>query len=241
MPATRHAHPDATRPCRSALARDIVLPGARAFFPLVAALALGTFARSTHAETVYKCTTSGQTIYQQTPCAKSQHQEQLQLPDSAPADGRVAPMPTPPADGVFVDETPPPQPPRPLPTLYMCVRATDGKTYTSSNGHPDAYAAPLGVLGAVDNGLANTYGSRNAAVSSFPELNRGKGNAAAIANSNYVWVQDQCRPMSPAETCQALRDQNDANQKAIRNAFKSERGPLDAKDAELHSQLQGCS
>ncbi|UPG94910.1 DUF4124 domain-containing protein [Luteibacter aegosomatissinici] len=207
---------------------------------LITLLTLGLIASHAHAETVYKCTTAGQTIYQQTPCARSQHQEQLQLTDSAPADGRVAPMPKPPTDGVFVDETPPPQPPRPLPALYLCVRATDGKTYTSTNGHPDSYAAPLGVLGAVDNGLANTYGSRNAAVSSFPELNRGKGNAASVATSNYVWVQDQCRPMSPTETCQALRDQNDANQKAIRNAFKSERAPLDAKDAELRSQLQGC-
>lgn len=193
------------------------------------------------AETVYKCVTNGQTIYQQTPCARQQRQEVLQLQDSAPADGRVAPMPAPaPGQLTVTDETPPPAPPRPLPSLYLCVRATDGKTYTSTNGHPDAYAAPLGVLGAVDNGLANTYGSRNAAVSSFPELNRGKGNASAVASTNYVWVRDQCRPMSPGETCAALRDENDANQKAIRNAFKSERAPLDARDAELRSQLQGC-
>lgn len=192
-------------------------------------------------ETVYKCVTGGQTIYQQTPCAKQQRQEVLQLDDSAPADGRVAPMPSPaPGQLTVTDETPPPAPRQPLPALYLCVRATDGKTYTSTNGHPDSYAAPLGVLGAVDNGLANTYGSRNAAVSSFPELNRGKGNASAVASTNYVWVRDACRPMSPAETCAALRDQNDANQKAIRNAFKSERGPLDAKDAQLRAQLQGC-
>jgi hypothetical protein len=195
---------------------------------------------SARAETVYKCVADGQTIYQQTPCAKQQHQDVLQLTDSAPANGRVAPMPTPAPGQLTVTDETPPRPAVPLPSMYLCVRATDGKTYTSSNGHPDAYAAPLGVLGAVDNGLANTYGSRNAAVSSFPELNRGKGNAAAVATSNYVWVRDQCRPMSPGETCAALHDQNDANQKAIRQAFKSERGPLDAKDAQLRAQLQGC-
>ncbi|KJV35461.1 DUF4124 domain-containing protein [Luteibacter yeojuensis] len=187
----------------------------------------------------YKCTANGQTIYQQTPCAKQQHQEVLQLDDSAPAPSR--PVVPPPPDGVFTDVEPPaPTPPRPVPQMYLCTRATDGKTYTSSNGHPDAYAAPLGVLGAVDNGLANVYGSRNAAVSSFPELNRGKGNAAAVANANYVWVRDTCRPMSAAETCQTLRDEQGANEKAIRNAFKSERAPLDAKDAALRGQLQGC-
>jgi len=208
----------------------------------VLALLLALPMGSAQAETVYKCVAGGQTIYQQAPCAKQQHQEVLQLTDSAPADGRVAPMPTAPPsrDQLTVTDDTPQRPAAPLPTLYLCVRATDGKTYTSSNGHPDAYAAPLGVLGAVDNGLANTYGSRNAAVSSFPEINRGKGNAAAIATSNYVWVRDQCRPMSPAETCGALRDQNDANQKAIRNAFKSERGPLDIKDVQLRSQLQNC-
>lgn len=192
------------------------------------------------AETVYKCLANGQTIYQQTPCAKQQKQEVLQLTDSAPADGRVAPMPTPAPGQLTVTDETPPRPAAPVPVMYLCTRATDGKTYTSNNGHPDPYTAPLGVLGAVDNGLAYTYGSRNAAVSSFPELNRGKGNAAAVATSNYVWVQDQCRPMSAAESCAALRDQNDANQKAMRNAFKSERGPLDAKDVALRQQLQGC-
>jgi hypothetical protein len=205
---------------------------------VVAMLALPLSAA--RAETVYKCVANGQTSYQQTPCTKQQHQDVLELTDSAPADGRVAPMPTPAPGQLTVTDETPPRPAAPLPTMYLCVRATDGKTYASSNGHPDAYAAPLGVLGAVDNGLANTYGSRNAAVSSFPELNRGKGNAAAVATSNYVWVRDECRPMSPGETCAALHDQNDANQKAIRNAFKSERAPLDAKDAQLRSQLQGC-
>lgn len=194
-----------------------------------------------HAETVYKCVAGGRTIYQQQPCAKGQHAETLQLDDSTPANGQVAPMPSaPPAQGVFVDVDPPAPPPRPLPAMYGCVRATDGKPYTSSNGHPEPYMAPFGVLGAVSQSLSSAYGNPNAAVSSFPEVNHGKGNAAGIATSNYVWVQDQCRQLTPAETCQALRDENDANQKAIRNAFKSERPPLDAKDARLRSQLQAC-
>ncbi|QWT19184.1 DUF4124 domain-containing protein [Bacillus sp. NP157] len=195
-----------------------------------------------HATTVYKCVVNGQPTYQQTPCAKQQKQEVIQLVDSAPADGRVAPMPSaPPRDDDNAADAPEPtRPAPPIPMLYLCTRATDGATYTSSNGHPEPYTAPFGVLGVANNPLASTYGSPNAAVSSFPELNRGKGNAAAVATSNYVWVQDQCRAMSPAETCQALRGESDANQKAIRNAFKSERAPLDAKDAALRGQLQGC-
>lgn len=207
----------------------------------LAALTLA-IAGGVSAETVYKCVAGGQTIYQQTPCAKSQRQETLQLQDSAPANGRVAPMPeAPPRDDAATD-TPPP-PPRslqPPPRMFGCIRATDGKPYTSADGNPQPYLAPLGVLGVASGSLSDTYGNPNSAVASAPELNRGKGNVGAIATSNYVWVQDSCRELSAAEICQALRSDADATQHQIRNAFKSDRGPLDAKDAQLRDQLQSC-
>ena len=195
-----------------------------------------------NAETVYKCVAGGQTIYQQTPCAKSQRQETIQLQDSAPANGRVAPMPeAPQPQATTVDTPPPPQRPlQPPPRMFGCIRATDGKAYTSADGNPQPYLAPLGVLGVAGGSLSDTYGNPNAAVASAPELNRGKGNIGAIATSNYVWVQDQCRELSPAETCQALRSDSEATQRQIRNAFRSDRAPLDAKDAQLRSQLQSC-
>ncbi|MET0937488.1 MAG: DUF4124 domain-containing protein [Luteibacter sp.] len=193
------------------------------------------------AETVYKCVAGGQTIYQQAPCAKSQRQETIQLHDSAPASGQVAPMPVPPARAdAPADAPPPPRPMQPLPRMYGCVRATDGKPYTSANGNPEPYMAPYGVLGSSGGSLAQAYGNPNSAVASAPELNRGKGNVGAIATSNYVWVQDQCRELSPAETCQALRSDSEATQRKIRNAFKSDRPSLDAKDAQLRDQLQAC-
>jgi hypothetical protein len=193
------------------------------------------------AETVYKCVAGGQTIYQQAPCAKSQRQETIQLQDSAPASGQVAPMPIPPArDDAPADAPPPPRPMQPLPRMYGCIRATDGKPYTSANGNPEPYMAPYGVLGSSGGSLAQAYGNPNSAVASAPELNRGKGNVGAIATSNYVWVQDQCRELSPAETCQALRSDSEATQRKIRNAFKSDRPSLDAKDAQLRDQLQAC-
>jgi hypothetical protein len=193
------------------------------------------------AETVYKCVAGGQTIYQQTPCAKSQRQETLQLEDSAPASGQVAPMPEAPRrDDAVAAAPPPPQPLPPMPRMFGCVRATDGKAYTSADGNPQPYLAPLGVLGVASGSLSDTYGDPNSAVASAPELNRGKGNVGAIATSNYVWVQDQCRQLSPAETCQALQADADATQRQIRNAFKSDRGPLDAKADRLRDQLQSC-
>lgn len=207
----------------------------------LAALSLA-IAGGVSAETVYKCVASGQTIYQQTPCAKSQRQETLQLQDSAPANGRVAPMPeAPPRDDAAVDAPPPPPGPlQPPPRMFGCIRATDGKTYNSADGNPQPYLAPLGVLGVASGSLSDTYGNPNSAVASAPELNRGKGNVGAIATSNYVWVQDSCHELSAAETCQALRSDADATQRQIRNAFKSDRGPLDAKDTQLREQLQSC-
>jgi hypothetical protein len=206
----------------------------------LAALAL-VATGGTRAETVYKCVAGGQTIYQQTPCAKSQRQETLQLEDSAPANGQVAPMPEAPRrDDTVVAAPPPSRPLAPMPQMFGCVRATDGKAYTSAEGNPQPYLAPLGVLGVAGGSLSDTYGNPNAAVASAPELNRGKGNVGAIATSNYVWVQDQCRPLSPAETCQALQADADTTQRQIRNAFKSDRGPLDAKADRLRDQLQAC-
>jgi hypothetical protein len=208
----------------------------------LAALALAA-AGGASAETVYKCVAAGQTIYQQTPCAKSQRQEAIQLQDSAPANGQVAPMPGAPQRESTTADAPSPSPPRPLQTLprmFGCVRATDGKSYTSADGNPQPYLAPLGVLGVGGGSLSDTYGNPNSAVASAPELNRGRGNVGAIATRNYVWVQDQCRELSPAETCQALRSDAEATQRQIRNAFKSDRAPLDAKDAQLREQLQSC-
>nr|WP_063573848.1 DUF4124 domain-containing protein [Luteibacter rhizovicinus] len=207
----------------------------------LAALALAATG-GVSAETVYKCLAGGQTIYQQTPCAKSQRQETLQLEDSAPASGQVAPMPDAPRRDDATSDPPPPQsqPLPPPPRMFGCIRATDGKPYTSADGNPQPYLAPLGVLGVAGGSLSDTYGNPNSAVASAPELNRGKGNVGAIATSNYVWVQDQCRELSPAETCQALRSESEATQRQIRNAFKRDRPPLDAKDARLRSQLQSC-
>lgn len=206
---------------------------------VLAALALAAMGDAS-AATVFKCVAAGQTIYQQTPCAKSQRQETIQLQDSAPASGQVAPMPDTPQREATTADAPPPQPLQPLPRMFGCVRATDGKPYTSSDGNPQPYLAPLGVLGVASGSLSDTYGNPNSAVAPAPELNRGKGNVGAIATRNYVWVQDQCRELSPTETCQALQADADATQRQIRNAFKSDRAPLDAKDAQLRGQLQSC-
>ncbi|UGB38343.1 DUF4124 domain-containing protein [Frateuria soli] len=192
------------------------------------------------ATTIYECTTTdGRVIYQDTPCGAGQQQRTMQVADAPAAPPPAAPpAPTPPPEPA----APPPArgPSLPLPVMYACVRATDGKTYLSDNGDPPPYQAPYGVLGVGQQPLSEVYGpDRGAAGMSAPEANRGRVTSGLVAN-NYVWVQDQCRELDAAETCQALRDAYEENEHELRNAFKSQRPPLERREAQLQAQLANC-
>ena len=131
-------------------------------------------------------------------------------------------------------------PAAPLPVMYTCTRATDGKTYLSQNGNPAPYQAPYGVLGAEQQPLSETYGAdRGAAGISAPEANRGRVTSGMVAD-NYVWVQDQCRELDAGETCQALQQAYDENEHQLHNAFASQRAPLEKREAQVQAQLASC-
>jgi hypothetical protein len=98
---------------------------------------------------------------------------------------------------------------------------------------------PYGILGASQAPLSQVYGPPNSAGASAPELNRGRISPNLVAN-NYVWVQDQCRPLSRAETCRALRDAYEDNADKLHRAFKSDQPPLEKREQELRRQLQNC-
>ena len=191
------------------------------------------------ASTIYKCIApDGHVVYQDAPCPHSQHQQTIRLPDVVP----VAPRPLPPkapSPTVEPEPEPAPSPPAtPLPQLYACQNATNGKTYLSRNGYPQPYLAPFGVLGALQQPLGEVYG-RGGAGASAPELNRGRITSGLVAN-HYVWVQDLCRPLSREETCEALQNAYDENEHKLRQAFKSERAPFERREAELRAQLTNC-
>jgi hypothetical protein len=191
------------------------------------------------AGTAYQCTdANGKTSFQDKPCSGAQRQQVLHLDDSQP----VA-MPAPQTSDTPVFETvPPPAPTRPfapLPTMYACIRATDGKTYTSDNGQPQPYQVPYGILGASQLPLSQVYGGPGAAGASAPELNRGRITPGLVAN-HYVWVQDQCRALTRSETCHALRDAYDDNEEKLRRAFKSDQPPLEQRERTLREQLRNC-
>ena len=197
--------------------------------------------RPAAATRVYECVgADGPKVYQDTPCRAGQRQQTLQVPDVPSIRPSAAlPAPAPPASA---PEPPPaePAPSAPLPVMYACTRATDGKTYLSANGNPEPYLAPYGVLGAGQLPLSEVYGpDRGAAGNSAPESNRGRVTRGMVAD-NYVWVQDQCRQLDPGETCQALERARQENAHELRNAFQSQRAPLEKRDAELRAQLASC-
>lgn len=184
------------------------------------------------AQTVYRCAGAhGEASYQSTPCPGG-HGRQIALDAPPPA---PPPLPAP-ADNTPPPpeaEAPPPAPPpaAPIPVLYRCVRATDGKTYTSRNGNPPGYYAPLGMVG-LPMPLTEQYTAAN-------HMGNAKPNSAMVSGY-YTFVQDQCREMSAEETCAALRKDWTENEHKLGRAFKSDQPPLLAREAELRAQLQGC-
>ncbi|WP_049622203.1 DUF4124 domain-containing protein [Frateuria defendens] len=195
------------------------------------------------ATTVYKCTAAdGRVVYQDAPCARGQRQQRIDLPaetTAAPPPAAPATPEAPPAPSVPPPSAAPPEPAAPLPVLYTCVRATDGKSYLSENGNPAPYLVPLGMLD-WQHSLSQAYGpDRGGGGISAPEANRGRVTPGMVSGA-YTWAQDSCRLLGPQETCQALRDAYDENARKLGRAFKSDRPPLERRDAELRAQLRGC-
>ena len=186
------------------------------------------------AQTIYQCTGAhGEASYQSTPCPDARSQRQITL-EAPPAPSPPASAPPPAASARPASTAapePPPPPAAPIPVLYQCVRATDGKSYLSRNGAPPGYYAPLGIVG-VPTSLAQQYNAGN-------HMGRDPPNAAMVSGY-YTYVRDQCREMSAEETCTALRKDWDANEHKLGHAFKSDQPPLLKREAELRAQLQGC-
>lgn len=189
---------------------------------------------SAHAQTVYKCTgMHGEASYQSAPCPGVRHQRQITL-DAPPASPPPPPAPAAADSAPPIADIPPPPPAppaAPIPALYQCVRATDGKTYISTTGEPPGYYAPLGIVG-IPTSLAQQYNAAN-------HMGHGQPNAAMVSGY-YTWVQDRCRALGPQEVCEVLRKDWTENEHRLGRAFKSDQPPLLRREAELRAQLQGC-
>lgn len=197
-----------------------------------------------HAQ-VYRCTTSHDDIaYQDRPCPRGARQEVLNLPSRAPP-GYAPPASTASAVPPAEDTVPPAStayvpPASPLPVLYACVGAVNGKRYLARQP-PSPYLAPLGVMGYPPQSLAQAYGGRGGAGVSAPEAAPkprigGPSMAAAMTE-----VQDACVPATHVEVCAFVQREYDDNHQKLRAALlPSEQEPLRRRELQLQDQLRNC-
>lgn len=187
---------------------------------------------------VYRCVgVHGRLAFQDTPCPRGSAQKILDLPTPGPTQP-APPLPATPRTAPPPAATPPSAPSLPLPALYRCVNATNGKTYLSTVGDPQPYLAPLGVLGVPQLPLARAYGPGGIGVSA-----PGAGPPANVASpiaGYYTWVQDRCLPLPRGAVCANLRRRLDTLQSRISQTFQFDRPPLQAEARTLRAQLQNC-
>lgn len=196
----------------------------------------------THAQ-VYRCTAAtGAVSYQDHACAAGQKQKVIDVPARAPP-GYVPPpvasvvSPAPP-DTDTVLPSAAPAPPAPLPVLYACVGAVNGKPYLARSP-PAPYLAPLGVLGYPPQSLSQAYGAPGGAGMSAPELSRPRIGGPRIA-TGMTEVQDYCLPATQAQVCGYVQKEYDENHRQLRMAMRHEQPPLEQREQALQDQLRNC-
>ncbi len=196
--------------------------------PALAAPAAGTL--------VYRCVdASGHLAFQQNPCPRGSRQTILNMPPPPPA------VPAPSLPAAHVTPSPSPRPAKqvqPLPALYRCINATNGRRYISSIGNPQPYLAPLGILGVPQLPLAQAYGPGGIGVSA-PGVGQPPHVASPIAGF-YSWVQDRCTPLPRSDVCEHLRKSLDALESRISQTFQFDRPPLEREAKTLRARLQSC-
>lgn len=193
---------------------------------------------------VYRCTaSSGSVAYQDRPCAQGQRQTVVDVPSRAPPGDvppPVATIATPPvADASASSPAAYVPPPSPLPVMYACVGAVNGKRYLTRSP-PPPYLAPLGALGWPPQALSRAYGAPGGAGMSAPELSKPRIGGPRIA-AGMTEVEDFCAPAPQAEVCDFVQREYDDNHRKLRMAvLPREQGPLQQREQELQDQLRNC-
>ena len=207
----------------------------------VVIIACTVWCASAHAQ-VYRCTTaSGSVGFQDHACAAGQKQAILDVPSRAPP-GYVPPPAATAPDVAANSALPPPvaapPAPPPLPVMYECVGAVNGKQYLTSSP-PPPYLAPLGVMGYPPQSLSQAYGAPGGAGVSAPELSKPRIGGSRIA-TGMTEVQDYCLPATPAQVCGYLQREYDDNHRKLRMAMPHEQPPLEQRERALQDQLRNC-
>lgn len=191
---------------------------------------------------VYRCTArDGSIAYQDRPCARGEQQKVVDV-SSRPPPGHVPPpvaSMAPPIASAPAVMSPAYVPPPPLPDLYACVGAVNGKHYLTRNP-PPPYLAPLGVMGYPPQTLSQAYGAPGGAGMSAPEgAPKPRVGGPPIA-AGMTEVQDACAPASHAEVCGFVQREYDENHRKLRMAMPHEQPPFEQRERELQDQLRNC-
>lgn len=192
---------------------------------------------------VYRCTSaSGAVGFQDHACARGQEQKIIDLPSRAPPGYLPPPVASvaPPATGTSVLPTPAyvPPPTAPLPVMYACIGAVNGKQYLTRSP-PPPYLAPLGAMGYPPQSLSQAYGAPGGAGMSAPELSRPRIGGPPAA-TGMTEVQDHCLPATQAQVCSYVQKEYDENHRKLRMAMPHEQPPLEQREQQLSAQLKGC-
>jgi hypothetical protein len=190
---------------------------------------------------VFKCTAgNGAVSFQDHACARGQRQAIIDVPSHAPPGYVPPPVATAPAPA-STSVSPPVYvpPPAPLPTMYACVGAVNGKHYLTANP-PGPYLAPLGVMGYPPENLSQVYGAEGAARESAPALAPKVRVGGPSIATGMTQVQDACAPASQAEICHYVQEQYDENERELRMAMPHEQPPLERREQQLAAQLKNC-
>ena len=190
---------------------------------------------------VYRCTAAnGSVSFQDHACARGQKQMVIDVPSHAPP-GYVPP-PAAVAPDVATSASPPPvyvpPAPSPLPAMYECVGAVNGKQYLTQSP-PPPYLAPVGVMGYPPQSLSRAYGAPGGAGMSAPELSKLRIGGPRIA-SGMTEVQDTCLPATQAQVCGYVQREYDDNHRKLRMAMPHEQPPLEEREQQLQDQLRNC-
>lgn len=206
-------------------------------------LAVGVLGWAAAHAQVFKCTaTNGAVSFQDHACAHGQHQQVIDVPSRSPPGYVPPPVATtalPPAASASVLPARAYVPPPPLPAMYACVGAVNGKQYLTRSP-PPPYLAPLGVMGYPPQSLSQAYGSPGGAGMSAPEGAPKPHIGGPRIATGMTEVQDFCLPATHAQVCAYVRREYDANDHKLRMAMPHEQPPFEQRERQLASQLKSC-
>lgn len=212
------------------------------FALVVMVIAAGTLGFCGARAQVFKCTAAnGAVSFQDHACARGQRQTMIDVPSRAPP-GYVPPPAATTSSPSAAASAPAPAyvpPPSPLPVMYLCVGAVNGKHYLTRSP-PPPYLAPLGVMGYPPQSLSQAYGSPGGAGMSAPELSRPRVGGPRIA-TGMTEVQDFCLPATQAQVCSYVQREYDENHRKLRMAMPHEQPPLERREQALTDQLRNCN